>query len=128
MIPRANKLQKIKYMNLPQSYYLGILSMSRFTTYIGFYDLSSPHADEKVFIFAAVGQLLGSSRRRMEVLHQVKTNQGCRQRLMIMYVSILSYVPVRGKGSVIAAGLDAHLFHYLLKQWRVKGASIIRSP
>lgn len=62
MIPGGKNLQKIKYTDLPLSYYLGILGMPGFTAYVGFYELCSPKAGEKVFISAAsgaVGQLVG---------------------------------------------------------------------
>jgi hypothetical protein len=62
IIPGGNQLQKIRYTDIPLSYYLGILGMPGLTAYVGFYDLSSPKAGEKVFISAAsgaVGQLVG---------------------------------------------------------------------
>lgn len=62
IIPGANNLQKIKYTDVPLSYYLGILGMPGFTAYVGFYELGSPKVGEKVFISAAsgaVGQLVG---------------------------------------------------------------------
>merc|ERR1711915_561345 len=62
IIPGANGLHKIGDTDLPISYYLGVLGMPGFTAYVGFYEVGSPKAGEKVFVSAAsgaVGQLAG---------------------------------------------------------------------
>lgn len=62
IIPGANGLRKIKYMDLPLSCYLGILGVPGFSAYVGFYDVSSPKVGENIFISAAsgaVGQIAG---------------------------------------------------------------------
>lgn len=62
IIPGANGLHKIGDTDLPISYYLGVLGMPGFTAYVGFYEVGSPKAGEKVFVSAAsgaVGQLVG---------------------------------------------------------------------
>eukprot|EP01018_Ginkgo_biloba_P011402 Gb_28524 [translate_table: standard] len=62
IIPVGKKLFKIKYTDIPLSYYVGVSGMPGLTAYAGFYELSSPKAGEKVFVSAAsgaVGQLVG---------------------------------------------------------------------
>jgi len=62
IIPGANGLHKIEDTDIPISYYLGVLGMPGFTAYVGFYEVGSPKAGEKVFVSAAsgaVGQLVG---------------------------------------------------------------------
>ncbi|KAK9159404.1 hypothetical protein Syun_005745 [Stephania yunnanensis] len=57
-----DSLIKIKYTDVPLSYYTGILGMPGVTAYFGFYEICSPKKGEYVFISAAsgaVGQLVG---------------------------------------------------------------------
>lgn len=62
LIKAPEGLTKIKYTDVPLSYYIGILGMPGLTAYIGFNELSSPKKGEIVFVSAAsgaVGQLVG---------------------------------------------------------------------
>ncbi|GLJ32593.1 hypothetical protein SUGI_0655780 [Cryptomeria japonica] len=59
---RRHQLEKIKYTDVPLSYYLGVLGMPGLAAYVGFYEVSSPKKGESVYISAAagaVGQLVG---------------------------------------------------------------------
>ncbi|TVU15392.1 hypothetical protein EJB05_38911, partial [Eragrostis curvula] len=58
----------IRHPDLPLSYYTGLLGMAGLTAYVGFYDLCSPKAGERVFVSAAagaVGQLVGQFAKLM---------------------------------------------------------------
>ncbi|XP_057827985.1 2-alkenal reductase (NADP(+)-dependent) [Cryptomeria japonica] len=62
IIPGGINLKKIKYTDVPLSYYLGVLGMPGLAAYVGFYEVSSPKKGESVYISAAagaVGQLVG---------------------------------------------------------------------
>ncbi|KAL5703461.1 2-alkenal reductase (NADP(+)) [Ranunculus cassubicifolius] len=62
LINEPHTLSKIKYTDLPLSYYIGILGMPGLTAYAGFYEICSPKKGEYVFVSAAsgaVGQLVG---------------------------------------------------------------------
>ncbi|KAL5990767.1 hypothetical protein ACLOJK_011671 [Asimina triloba] len=50
-------LLKIKYSDVPLSYYTGLLGMPGLTAYVGFYELSSPKTGDSVFVSAASGAL-----------------------------------------------------------------------
>ncbi|KAG6471920.1 2-alkenal reductase (NADP(+)-dependent)-like [Zingiber officinale] len=55
-------LSKIKYTDIPLSYYTGILGMPGLTAYVGFNHICSPKTGETVYVSAAsgaVGQLVG---------------------------------------------------------------------
>ncbi|MQM03558.1 hypothetical protein Taro_036341 [Colocasia esculenta] len=68
LIQEAGHLFKIKYIDLPLSYYTGLLGMPGFTAYVGFYEVCSPKKGEYVFISAAsgaVGQLVGQFAKLM---------------------------------------------------------------
>ncbi|KAK8959324.1 NADP-dependent alkenal double bond reductase P2 [Platanthera guangdongensis] len=62
LIKAPEGLIKIKYTDVPLSYYTGILGMPGLAAYVGFNELSSPKKGETVFVSAAsgaVGQLVG---------------------------------------------------------------------
>ncbi|PKA64274.1 NADP-dependent alkenal double bond reductase P2 [Apostasia shenzhenica] len=62
IITSPETLIKIKYTDVPLSYYTGLLGMPGLTAYVGFYEISKPKKGEHVFISAAsgaVGQLVG---------------------------------------------------------------------
>ncbi|KAG0492202.1 hypothetical protein HPP92_005600 [Vanilla planifolia] len=62
LITSPEGLVKIKYIDVPLSYYTGLLGMPGFTAYIGFFEICKPKQGEFVFISAAsgaVGQLVG---------------------------------------------------------------------
>ncbi|KAH9323492.1 hypothetical protein KI387_018131, partial [Taxus chinensis] len=62
IIPGGMGLVKIKYTDVPLSYYLGVLGMPGLTAYAGFFEVSSPKRGENIYISAAagaVGQLVG---------------------------------------------------------------------
>ncbi|XP_077229389.1 2-alkenal reductase (NADP(+)-dependent)-like [Tasmannia lanceolata] len=62
LISMPEALTKIKYNDVPLSYYTGILGMPGNTAYAGFYDLCTPKKGETVYVSAAsgaVGQLVG---------------------------------------------------------------------
>eukprot|EP01018_Ginkgo_biloba_P014784 Gb_23482 [translate_table: standard] len=68
IIPKGSNLTKIKYTDVPLSYYMGILGMPGFTAYAGFYEVCSPKKGEHVFISAAsgaVGQFVGQFAKLM---------------------------------------------------------------
>ncbi|KAK9138984.1 hypothetical protein Sjap_009578 [Stephania japonica] len=68
LIENPESLHKIKYTDVPLSYYTGILGMPGVTAYIGFYEICSPKKGEYVFISAAsgaVGQLVGQFAKLM---------------------------------------------------------------
>ncbi|KAJ6803922.1 2-alkenal reductase (NADP(+)-dependent)-like [Iris pallida] len=68
LITSPESLFKIKYTDIPLSYYTGLLGMPGFTAYVGFYEISSPKKGEYVFISAAsgaVGQLVGQFAKLM---------------------------------------------------------------
>ncbi|MQL98334.1 hypothetical protein Taro_031045, partial [Colocasia esculenta] len=59
---------KIRYPDLPLSYYTGILGMPGFTAWVGFHEVCFPKEGEYVFISAAsgaVGQLVGQFAKQM---------------------------------------------------------------
>lgn len=61
-VPSPTDLFKIKYTDVPLSYYTGILGMPGITAYAGFYEVCSPKKGEYVYVSAAsgaVGQLVG---------------------------------------------------------------------
>ncbi|KAH6815958.1 alkenal reductase [Perilla frutescens var. frutescens] len=62
LIKSTKALFKIPSIDVPLSFYTGILGMAGMTAYIGFYEICSPKERESVFISAAsgaVGQLVG---------------------------------------------------------------------
>lgn len=62
IIPKGSNLRKIKYTDVPLSYFVGVLGMPGFTAYAGFFEVCSPKKGEHVFVSAAsgaVGQLVG---------------------------------------------------------------------
>ncbi|KAK1318132.1 NADP-dependent alkenal double bond reductase P2 [Acorus calamus] len=62
LISNPETLFKIKYTNVPLSYYTGLLGMPGMTAYAGFYEICSPKKGEYVYISAAsgaVGQIVG---------------------------------------------------------------------
>ncbi|XP_011073998.1 2-alkenal reductase (NADP(+)-dependent) isoform X2 [Sesamum indicum] len=62
IITSTERLFKVQHMDVPLSYYTGILGMPGATAYVGFYEICSPKQGETVFISAAsgaVGQLVG---------------------------------------------------------------------
>ncbi|XP_020238430.1 2-alkenal reductase (NADP(+)-dependent) [Cajanus cajan] len=55
-------LFKIEHIDVPLSYYTGILGMPGMTAYVGFFELGYPRKGENVFVSAAsgaIGQLVG---------------------------------------------------------------------
>ncbi|KAJ6812036.1 2-alkenal reductase (NADP(+)-dependent)-like [Iris pallida] len=61
-------LVKIKYTDIPLSYYTGILGMPGLTAYVGFHEICSPKKGETVYVSAAsgaVGQLVGQFAKLM---------------------------------------------------------------
>lgn len=68
LIPVPKGLTKIKYTDVPLSYYTGILGMPGHTAYVGFHELCSPKKGETVYVSAAsgaVGQLVGQFAKLM---------------------------------------------------------------
>ncbi|XP_020584610.1 2-alkenal reductase (NADP(+)-dependent)-like [Phalaenopsis equestris] len=68
LITSPENLFKIKYTDVPPSYYTGLLGMPGFTAYIGFFEICKPKKGEYVFISAAsgaVGQLVGQYAKLM---------------------------------------------------------------
>ncbi|XP_020590013.1 2-alkenal reductase (NADP(+)-dependent)-like [Phalaenopsis equestris] len=68
LIEAPDSLIKIKYTDVPLSYYTGILGMPGLTAYVGFHEISSPKKGETVFVSAAsgaVGQLVGQFAKLM---------------------------------------------------------------
>ncbi|XP_042030091.1 2-alkenal reductase (NADP(+)-dependent)-like [Salvia splendens] len=62
IIKSTETIFKIPSMDVPLSYYTGILGLAGLTAYVGFYEICSPKKGEIVFISAAsgaVGQLVG---------------------------------------------------------------------
>ncbi|XP_047981194.1 2-alkenal reductase (NADP(+)-dependent)-like [Salvia hispanica] len=62
LIKSTEAIFKIPSIDVPLSYYTGILGMAGITAYVGFYEICSPKKGETVFISAAsgaVGQLVG---------------------------------------------------------------------
>ncbi|KAK1315402.1 NADP-dependent alkenal double bond reductase P2 [Acorus calamus] len=62
LISMPEALIKIKYTDVPLSYYTGILGMPGLTAYAGFHEICSPKKGETVYVSAAsgaVGQLVG---------------------------------------------------------------------
>lgn len=62
LITQPQALHKIQHLDVPLSYYTGILGMPGMTAYAGFHEVCSPKQGEYVFISAAsgaVGQLVG---------------------------------------------------------------------
>ncbi|KAK1271201.1 NADP-dependent alkenal double bond reductase P2 [Acorus gramineus] len=62
LISNPETLFKIKYTDVPLSYYTGLLGMPGLTAYAGFYEICSPKKGEYVYISAAsgaVGQIVG---------------------------------------------------------------------
>jgi len=62
IIPKGSNLTKIRYTDVPLSYYVGVLGMPGFTAYAGLFEVCSPKKGEHVFVSAAsgaVGQLVG---------------------------------------------------------------------
>ncbi|XP_021752355.1 2-alkenal reductase (NADP(+)-dependent)-like [Chenopodium quinoa] len=62
LLSSSNSLFKIHHVDVPLSYYTGILGMPGMTAYAGFYEVGSPKKGDRVFISAAsgaVGQLVG---------------------------------------------------------------------
>nr|TKS16535.1 hypothetical protein D5086_0000022690 [Populus alba] len=61
-------LTKILHIDVPLSYYTGILGMPGITAYFGFFEICSPKKGERVFVSAAsgaVGQLVGQIAKLM---------------------------------------------------------------
>lgn len=68
LIPIPKGLIKIKYTDVPLSYYTGILGMPGLTAYVGFHEICSPKKGETVYVSAAsgaVGQLVGQFAKLM---------------------------------------------------------------
>ncbi|ONK57884.1 uncharacterized protein A4U43_C09F5200 [Asparagus officinalis] len=68
LIPEPKGLLKIKYTDIPLSYYTGILGMPGLTAYVGFHEICSPKKGETVYVSAAsgaVGQLVGQFAKLM---------------------------------------------------------------
>nr|QCX36392.1 RDCT44 [Piper methysticum] len=62
IIKEPQNLFKMKYTDLPLSYYTGILGMPGLTAYAGFFEICAPKSGESVYVSAAsgaVGQLVG---------------------------------------------------------------------
>ncbi|XP_058107291.1 2-alkenal reductase (NADP(+)-dependent)-like [Magnolia sinica] len=62
LISEPETVFKIKYTDVPLSYYTGILGMTGLTAYAGFYEVCTPKKGEYIFVSAAsgaVGQLVG---------------------------------------------------------------------
>ncbi|XP_064934507.1 2-alkenal reductase (NADP(+)-dependent) [Musa acuminata AAA Group] len=61
-IVRTEQLRKIEVFDVPLSYHVGLLGMTGFTAYVGFYEICAPKKGDFVFVSAAsgaVGQLVG---------------------------------------------------------------------
>ncbi|KAJ0972978.1 hypothetical protein J5N97_020937 [Dioscorea zingiberensis] len=68
LITNPESLSKIKYTDVPLSYYTGLLGMAGLTAYVGFYEICAPKKGEYVFVSAAsgaVGQLVGQFAKLM---------------------------------------------------------------
>ncbi|XP_058107285.1 2-alkenal reductase (NADP(+)-dependent)-like isoform X2 [Magnolia sinica] len=68
IISEPKTLLKIKYTDVPLSYYTSILGMPGLTAYAGFYEVCTPKKGEYVFLSAAsgaVGQLVGQFTKLM---------------------------------------------------------------
>ncbi|XP_058107287.1 2-alkenal reductase (NADP(+)-dependent)-like isoform X2 [Magnolia sinica] len=68
LISEPETLFKIKYTDVPLSYYTSILGMPGLTAYVGFYEICAPKKGEYVFLSAAsgaVGQLVGQFAKLM---------------------------------------------------------------
>nr|UZM07735.1 2-alkenal reductase (NADP (+) -dependent) [Colchicum autumnale] len=68
LITTPEVLTKIKYTDVPLSYYTGILGMPGLTAYVGFHEICSPKKGETVYVSAAsgaVGQLVGQFAKLM---------------------------------------------------------------
>ncbi|PKA56237.1 NADP-dependent alkenal double bond reductase P2 [Apostasia shenzhenica] len=68
VIQAPESLIKIKYTDVPLSYYTGILGMPGLTAYAGFHEICSPKKGETVYVSAAsgaVGQLVGQFAKLM---------------------------------------------------------------
>ncbi|XP_058107283.1 2-alkenal reductase (NADP(+)-dependent)-like isoform X2 [Magnolia sinica] len=68
LISEPETLFKVKYTDVPLSYYTGILGMPGLTAYVGFYEVCTPKKGEYVFVSAAsgaVGQLVGQFAKLM---------------------------------------------------------------
>ncbi|KAH7670850.1 2-alkenal reductase (NADP(+)) protein [Dioscorea alata] len=68
LITTPERLKKIKYTDVPLSYYTGILGMPGLTAYVGFYEICCPKKGETVYVSAAsgaVGQLVGQFAKLM---------------------------------------------------------------
>lgn len=68
VVPNPAYLSKIKYTDVPLSYYTGILGMPGLTAYAGFHEICSPKKGETVYVSAAsgaVGQLVGQFAKLM---------------------------------------------------------------
>ncbi|MQM21150.1 hypothetical protein Taro_054183, partial [Colocasia esculenta] len=62
LITSTKTLLKIKYTDVPLSYYTGILGMPGLTAYVGFHEICVPKKGETIYVSAAsgaVGQLVG---------------------------------------------------------------------
>ncbi|THU68821.1 hypothetical protein C4D60_Mb08t07890 [Musa balbisiana] len=61
-IVRTEQVRKIEVFDVPLSYHVGLLGMTGFTAYVGFYEICAPKKGDYVFVSAAsgaVGQLVG---------------------------------------------------------------------
>lgn len=68
LISETETLIKIKYTDVPLSYYTGLLGMPGLTAYAGLYEVCSPKKGDCVFVSAAsgaVGQLVGQFAKLM---------------------------------------------------------------
>ncbi|XP_077225130.1 2-alkenal reductase (NADP(+)-dependent)-like [Tasmannia lanceolata] len=68
LISETDMLIKIKYTDVPLSYYTGLLGMPGLTAYAGFHEVCSPKKGEYVYVSAAsgaVGQLVGQFAKLM---------------------------------------------------------------
>nr|UUJ74932.1 2-alkenal reductase [Cephalotaxus hainanensis] len=57
IIPGAILLTKIKFTDIPLSYYVGVLGMTGLTAYAGLHNVCSPQKGDRVFISAACGSV-----------------------------------------------------------------------
>ncbi|KAG6482204.1 2-alkenal reductase (NADP(+)-dependent)-like [Zingiber officinale] len=69
LVSNLGSFFKIRYTDLPLSYYTGLLGMPGFTAYAGFSQVAQPKKGERVFVSSAsgaVGQLVGQLAKRMD--------------------------------------------------------------
>ncbi|KAJ1436361.1 hypothetical protein SESBI_04393 [Sesbania bispinosa] len=66
IINKTDSLFKIEHMDIPLSYYTGILGMPGMTAYAGFYEVGVPKKGDYVFISSAFGAV--GSKDKVEIL------------------------------------------------------------